>query len=95
MPFIDEAMACSRLLYSLSRDGTPASGPLWMDSFEVGPGEVEWKRRPGTWRPPTGAVSGGHAPSHVLKVHRILSRALKIAHRRRLIVENVASEGNS
>lgn len=33
----------------------------------------------------------GHAPSHVLKVHRILSRALKIAHRRRLIVENVAT----
>ncbi|MFE9937091.1 tyrosine-type recombinase/integrase [Streptomyces hirsutus] len=32
----------------------------------------------------------GHAPSHVLKVHRILSRALKIAHRRRLITENVA-----
>ncbi|MCY1652861.1 tyrosine-type recombinase/integrase [Streptomyces sp. JAC25] len=33
----------------------------------------------------------GHAPSHVLKVHRILSRALKIAHRRRMIVENVAT----
>ncbi|WP_167502253.1 site-specific integrase [Streptomyces malaysiensis] len=33
----------------------------------------------------------GHAPSHVLKVHRILSRALKIAHRRRIIVENVAT----
>ncbi|MFB6507639.1 MULTISPECIES: tyrosine-type recombinase/integrase [unclassified Streptomyces] len=33
----------------------------------------------------------GHAPSHVLKVHRILSRALKIAHRRRLITENVAT----
>ncbi len=33
----------------------------------------------------------GHAPSHVLKVHRILSRALKIANRRRLIVENVAT----
>lgn len=33
----------------------------------------------------------GHAPSHVLKVHRILSRALKIAQRRRLIVENIAT----
>ncbi|MFF7440860.1 tyrosine-type recombinase/integrase [Streptomyces sp. NPDC008122] len=33
----------------------------------------------------------GHAPSHVLKTHRILSRALKIAHRRRMIVENVAT----
>ncbi|MDQ0960094.1 integrase [Streptomyces sp. B4I13] len=33
----------------------------------------------------------GHAPSHVLKVHRILSRALKIAHRRRIIGENVAT----
>lgn len=33
----------------------------------------------------------GHAPSHVLKVHRILSRALKIAHRRRMVVENVAT----
>lgn len=33
----------------------------------------------------------GHAPSHVLKVHRILSRALKIAHRRRIIVENVTT----
>ncbi|MFF6891320.1 tyrosine-type recombinase/integrase [Streptomyces microflavus] len=33
----------------------------------------------------------GHAPSHVLKVHRILSRALKIAHRRRMIVENIAT----
>lgn len=33
----------------------------------------------------------GHAPSHVLKVHRILSRALKVAHRRRMIVENVAT----
>ncbi|MFD9119946.1 site-specific integrase [Streptomyces bottropensis] len=33
----------------------------------------------------------GHAPSHVLKVHRILSRALKIAHRRRIIAENVAT----
>ncbi|TDC21243.1 integrase [Streptomyces sp. 8K308] len=33
----------------------------------------------------------GHAPSHVLKVHRILSRALKIAHRRRIISENVAT----
>lgn len=31
----------------------------------------------------------GHAPSHVLTVHRILSRALKIAHRRRTVVENV------
>ncbi|MER7954737.1 tyrosine-type recombinase/integrase [Streptomyces sp. NPDC096030] len=36
-------------------------------------------------------LAEGHAPSHVLKVHRILSRALKIAHRRRLIVENVAT----
>ncbi|MGW4915319.1 tyrosine-type recombinase/integrase [Streptomyces albidoflavus] len=33
----------------------------------------------------------GHAPSHVLKVHRILSRALKIAHRRRMVMENVAT----
>ncbi|MDX3523082.1 tyrosine-type recombinase/integrase [Streptomyces scabiei] len=33
----------------------------------------------------------GHAESHVLKVHRILSRALKIAHRRRIIGENVAT----
>ncbi|KOV81942.1 integrase [Streptomyces sp. NRRL WC-3618] len=33
----------------------------------------------------------GHAPSHVVKVHRILSRALKIAHRRRIIGENVAT----
>ncbi|MGW7521202.1 tyrosine-type recombinase/integrase [Streptomyces sp. NPDC054796] len=33
----------------------------------------------------------GHAPSHVLKVHRILSRALKIAHRRRIVSENVAT----
>ncbi|OEU95519.1 tyrosine-type recombinase/integrase [Streptomyces oceani] len=32
----------------------------------------------------------GHAPSHVVKVHRILSRALKIAHRRRMVTENVA-----
>jgi integrase len=36
-------------------------------------------------------MDAGHAPSHVLKVHRILSRALKIAHRRRMIVENVAT----
>jgi integrase len=36
-------------------------------------------------------LDAGHAPSHVLKVHRILSRALKIAHRRRMIVENVAT----
>ncbi|AWL39815.1 MULTISPECIES: tyrosine-type recombinase/integrase [unclassified Streptomyces] len=36
-------------------------------------------------------LRAGHAPSHVLKVHRILSRALKIAHRRRLITENVAT----
>ncbi|MFH9611403.1 tyrosine-type recombinase/integrase [Streptomyces sp. NPDC017448] len=36
-------------------------------------------------------LRAGHAPSHVLKVHRILSRALKIAHRRRMIVENVAT----
>lgn len=33
----------------------------------------------------------GHAPSHVLKVHRILSRALKVAHRRRIISENIAT----
>lgn len=36
-------------------------------------------------------LDAGHAPSHVLKVHRILSRALKIAHRRRIIGENVAT----
>ncbi|MFB6984110.1 tyrosine-type recombinase/integrase [Streptomyces scopuliridis] len=36
-------------------------------------------------------LDAGHAPSHVLKVHRILSRALKIAHRRRIIAENVAT----
>lgn len=36
-------------------------------------------------------LDAGRAPSHVLKVHRILSRALKIAHRRRLITENVAT----
>ncbi|MFE3601845.1 tyrosine-type recombinase/integrase [Streptomyces sp. NPDC059142] len=36
-------------------------------------------------------LDAGHAPSHVLKVHRILSRALKIAHRRRMVVENVAT----
>ncbi|MFE9399788.1 tyrosine-type recombinase/integrase [Streptomyces flavidovirens] len=36
-------------------------------------------------------LRAGRAPSHVLKVHRILSRALKIAHRRRMIVENVAT----
>ncbi|MFI0000742.1 tyrosine-type recombinase/integrase [Streptomyces globisporus] len=36
-------------------------------------------------------LHAGRAPSHVLKVHRILSRALKIAHRRRMIVENVAT----
>src|SRR5581483_4308580 len=33
----------------------------------------------------------GHAPSHVLKVHRIISRALKIAERRQLIGRNVAT----
>lgn len=33
----------------------------------------------------------GHAPSHVLKVHRIISRALKIAHRRELVGRNVAT----
>jgi integrase len=33
----------------------------------------------------------GHAPSHVLKVHRILSRALKIAQRRELVGRNVAT----
>ncbi|ARZ68750.1 integrase [Streptomyces albireticuli] len=38
-----------------------------------------------------GMLVEGHAPSHVLKVHRILSRALKIAHRRRIIGENVAT----
>jgi FtsP/CotA-like multicopper oxidase with cupredoxin domain len=37
----------------LSRDGVPASGPLWTDSFEVGPGEV-WEvalvaDHPGIW----------------------------------------------
>ncbi|MFD4754443.1 tyrosine-type recombinase/integrase [Streptomyces sp. NPDC058426] len=36
-------------------------------------------------------LAAGHAPSHVVKVHRILSRALKIAHRRRIIGENVAT----
>lgn len=36
-------------------------------------------------------MSRGHAASHVLKVHRILSRALKIAQRRRIIGENVAT----
>ncbi|WP_405973344.1 tyrosine-type recombinase/integrase [Streptomyces sp. NBC_00988] len=36
-------------------------------------------------------LDNGHAPSHVVKVHRILSRALKIAHRRRIIGENVAT----
>lgn len=36
-------------------------------------------------------LDAGHAPSHVVKVHRILSRALKIAHRRRIIAENVAT----
>nr|WP_308433254.1 tyrosine-type recombinase/integrase [Streptomyces inusitatus] len=36
-------------------------------------------------------LNEGHAPSHVLKTHRILSRALKIAHRRRIIGENVAT----
>jgi integrase len=33
----------------------------------------------------------GRAPSHVLKVHRILSRALKIANRRELVSRNVAT----
>lgn len=33
----------------------------------------------------------GHAQSHVLKVHRIISRALKIAERRQLIGRNVAT----
>jgi FtsP/CotA-like multicopper oxidase with cupredoxin domain len=37
----------------LARNGVPASGPLWMDSFEVGPGEV-WQvalraDNPGIW----------------------------------------------
>lgn len=36
-------------------------------------------------------LDAGRAPSHVVKVHRILSRALKIAHRRRMIGENVAT----
>ncbi|MFF9023912.1 tyrosine-type recombinase/integrase [Streptomyces eurythermus] len=36
-------------------------------------------------------LDAGYADSHVLKVHRILSRALKIAHRRRLVGENVAT----
>ncbi|MEU1197425.1 tyrosine-type recombinase/integrase [Streptomyces sp. NPDC005813] len=36
-------------------------------------------------------LDAGRAPSHVVKVHRILSRALKIAHRRRMISENVAT----
>ncbi|MFG2299683.1 tyrosine-type recombinase/integrase [Actinacidiphila glaucinigra] len=36
-------------------------------------------------------LDAGHAPSHVVKVHRILSRALKIAQRRRMISENVAT----
>nr|WP_243870299.1 hypothetical protein [Streptomyces liangshanensis] len=36
-------------------------------------------------------LDAGHAPSHVVKVHRILSRALKIAHRWRMIGENVAT----
>ncbi|MGK5547240.1 tyrosine-type recombinase/integrase [Streptomyces sp. URMC 127] len=39
----------------------------------------------------TAMLAEGHAPSHVLKVHRIISRALKIAHRRRMISENVAT----
>lgn len=33
----------------------------------------------------------GHAPSHVLRMHRIISRALKIAERRQLIGRNVAT----
>lgn len=36
-------------------------------------------------------LDAGHAPSHVVKVHRILSRALKIAHRRRIVGENIAT----
>ncbi|MFI6466896.1 tyrosine-type recombinase/integrase [Streptomyces sp. NPDC050538] len=36
-------------------------------------------------------LDAGHAPSHIVKVHRILSRALKIAHRRRMVGENVAT----
>ncbi|WP_443048245.1 tyrosine-type recombinase/integrase [Streptomyces sp. H39-C1] len=36
-------------------------------------------------------LNDGHAPSHVLKVHRILSRALKIALRRELVGRNVAT----
>ncbi|WP_405018271.1 site-specific integrase [Kitasatospora sp. NBC_00070] len=35
--------------------------------------------------------SEGRAASHVLKVHRILSRALKIAHRREMVARNVAT----
>jgi len=40
---------------------------------------------------PACTSNSDHASSHVLEVHRILSRALKIAHRRRIIVENVAT----
>ncbi|GAA3147618.1 hypothetical protein GCM10010521_38630 [Streptomyces rameus] len=36
-------------------------------------------------------LDAGHAPSHVVKVHRILSRVLKIAHRRHIVGENVAA----
>nr|WP_250402326.1 hypothetical protein [Streptomyces cellostaticus] len=36
-------------------------------------------------------LDAGHAPSHVVKVHRILSRALKIAHGRRIVGDNVAT----
>jgi integrase len=36
-------------------------------------------------------AAAGYAPSHVLKVHRILSRALKIAHRRGIVSRNVAT----
>ncbi|PBC78925.1 integrase-like protein [Streptomyces sp. TLI_235] len=36
-------------------------------------------------------LAEGRAPSHVLKVHRIISRALKIAHRREMVARNVAT----
>lgn len=35
-------------------------------------------------------LKAGKAPSHVLKVHRVISRALKIAHRRGKVKRNVA-----
>lgn len=39
----------------------------------------------------TDLLDKGHAPSHVVKVHRIISRALKIALRRELVGRNVAT----